>query len=197
MTHRDGKYDSNQPQSPAPVYNNTYPPNQSYYDGQNQQQTYEMPTQQTKDYYGGGGGGGGAYTGQPPPQVVYVQQPGQKRRSGKDDVALGFCAGCATACCCCGCTVMWGRGEDTMCYLVMWRVDGANGWEFAVMLWPGSKEISYRLGFSRWNTNRFWRISVPNRWMKSDIVRIPEVLLLYLLRLIYLPQKPLRDSGLI
>ena len=36
------------------------------------------------------------------PQVVYVQG----RKTNKDGVALGFCAGCLTGLCCCGCTVM-------------------------------------------------------------------------------------------
>lgn len=49
----------------------------------------------------------GAYGQQPQPGYV---QPNRGRDASKahqsDDVALGFCAGCATACCCCGCTIM-------------------------------------------------------------------------------------------
>ena len=103
MTHRNGdKYDQPAVTSPPPSYARGYPPQNSYLEP-GQQRAYEMPSgqgqQQAKGYY----------SGQQQPQVVYVQQPPvvvKDRRSKKDDVALGFCAGCATACCCCGCTVM-------------------------------------------------------------------------------------------
>ncbi|CZR60231.1 uncharacterized protein PAC_10127 [Phialocephala subalpina] len=67
-----------------------------------QQQPY--PSQQPQQgYYGGQGGGQGMVGGDGKQTHVVVVKQG---RSGKEDAALGFCAGCTAACCCCGCTVM-------------------------------------------------------------------------------------------
>jgi hypothetical protein len=69
----------------------------SYPQRQQQQQSYEIPT--IKGYDDGGQ--------VPPdhPQVVYVQAAPVKEAEHKSGL-LGFCVGCATAICCCGCSVM-------------------------------------------------------------------------------------------
>jgi len=69
-------------QAPQPVYQSQ---------GQHQGQPQYHAEQQYPQGYGG----------QEQPQVVVV-----KERRGTEDAALGFCAGCATACCFGGCTVM-------------------------------------------------------------------------------------------
>ncbi|KUJ11466.1 uncharacterized protein LY89DRAFT_738901 [Mollisia scopiformis] len=57
-------------------------------------------SQQQPGYYNQGQGQGQGPNGKT--TVVVVNQG----RSSKEDAALGFCAGCTAACCCCGCTVM-------------------------------------------------------------------------------------------
>jgi hypothetical protein len=92
-----------QPDAPQASYQG--PQQQAY------QEPYQHPQDQAKGYQGPQPGyeHGNYYTqGYGPqgqaqqPQVVYVRD----RRTNKDDVALGFCAGCLTGLCCCGCTVM-------------------------------------------------------------------------------------------
>jgi hypothetical protein len=85
------------------------PPSASYQG--NQQQAYQYPQDQAKGHHTTQPppgydqevkrGGQGYGQQQQQPQVVYVNE-----RRKKDHVALGFCAGCATGMCCCGCTVM-------------------------------------------------------------------------------------------
>ncbi|KAF7889159.1 hypothetical protein EAF00_009459 [Botryotinia globosa] len=64
-----------------------------------QEYEYKAPAQPQPTYLMTDGKGG-------PREVVYVQQQKVEKKHNKDDVALGCFAGCATACCCCGCSVM-------------------------------------------------------------------------------------------
>jgi len=95
------------PQAPPPPAVKSYqqPPSPPQFQYQlQQQQTYHLPQQgygypsksQKSDHTSHRNGG---YGGR---EVVVVKDT----RRTKDDVALGFCAGCVAAVCCCGCTVM-------------------------------------------------------------------------------------------